>query len=150
MVRRMLIAAATLVLVGMPIRAQSDPADVEKIKAMETQWADAMVRGEWVTIEKMIAPGFLGTDGTGKRYTKAEYMSMMKTGGMSFSDMQPGPSNVIVSGNTAVHTGEATVTVKMPDGTTNRIHSVWTDTWVKGKNGKWLCIAGQWVDHPAT
>lgn len=150
MVRRMLIAAAALVLFAMPVRAQSDVVAVEKVKELEASWGAAMVRQDWATVERMLAPEFIGTDGAGKRYTKTEYMAMMKTGGMTFSEMQAGPEQVVLSGNTAIHTGEATMTVKMVDGTSSRMHTVWTDTWVKGKDGKWHCIAGQWVDHPAT
>ena len=151
MIRRMFLAAAALALAAMPVRAQTtDAAAGDKVKELETAWGAAMVRGEWATIEKMLAPEFIGTDGAGKRYTKMEYLTMMRTGGMTFSELQAGAENVVVSGNTAVHMGEGTMMVKMPDGTSSRMHTVWTDTWVKGKNGKWLCVAGQWVDHPAT
>ncbi len=118
MVRRLLMVAAARALSRCPVRAQSDLADVEKVKEMEAQWGAAMVKGDWAAIEKMIAPQYLGTDGAGKRYTKTEYMAMMKTGGMTFSELQTGAENVVLSGNTAVHMGEGTMLVKMPDGTT--------------------------------
>jgi hypothetical protein len=91
----MFLAAAALALAAMPVRAQTtDAAAGDKVKELETAWGAAMVRGDWATIEKMLAPEFIGTDGAGKRYTKTEYMTMMKTGGMSFSEAQTGPENV--------------------------------------------------------
>jgi ketosteroid isomerase-like protein len=149
MVRRMLLATVALALFALPVRAQSDDrVAVEKIKENEAQWGAAMVRQDWATIERMVAPEFVATDGAGKRTDRAAYMAMLQTGGMSFSNLQLGPEQVIVNGNTAIHAGEATMTVKMPDGTTGKYHVVWTDTWVKDKDGKWLCIASQAVEHP--
>lgn len=150
MVRRMLIAAVAVTLFAMPVRAQSDRVAVEKIKENEAQWGAAMVRQDWARIEQMMAPEFTATDGAGKRTDRAAYLDMLKTGGMSFSGLQMGPEQVIVNGSTAIHAGEATMTVKMPDGTSGKYHVVWTDTWVKDKDGNWLCLASQAVEHPVS
>jgi ketosteroid isomerase-like protein len=149
MVRRMLIVAAALGLFALPVRAQSDRVAVEKIKENETQWGAAMVRQDWAMIERMMAPEFVATDGAGKRTDKAATLAMLKSG-LSFSNMQMGPEQVILNGNTAIHAGEATMTVKMPDGSGGNYHIVWTDTWVKDKDGNWLCLASQAVEHPVS
>jgi hypothetical protein len=53
----MFLAAATLALVAMPVRAQTTDATAgDKVKELETAWGAAMVRGDWAAIEKMLAP----------------------------------------------------------------------------------------------
>jgi ketosteroid isomerase-like protein len=144
----MLLAAAALVLVALPVSAQSDDATTTALKGNLAKWSAALVSQDAPAIDRMMAPNFLGTDGEGKRFDKAAYLNEVKAGPMKFSDWQPGPEQVTQNGATAVHMGEGSMTVTAADGTTSKVHFVWTTTWVKGKGGKWVCLAAQWVGHP--
>jgi ketosteroid isomerase-like protein len=147
MVRRMFLVAAALVLFALPASAQSDPAG-DAIKQNMAKWVTAFLSKDAATIDRMLAPGYIGTDGTGKRYDKATYLGMIKEG-PTYSDWQPGPEQVIQNGDAIVHMGEGSMTATMADGTPGKAHVVWTVTWVK-KGGKWVCLAAQWVEHPLT
>ena len=148
MVRRMLLAAAALALVALPLSAQSDDATTTALKGNLAKWSAALVSRDAPTIDRMLAQQFLGTDGEGKRYDRVAYLNEVKAGAMTFSDWQPGPEQVTQNGNTAIHMGEGSMMVTGADGTGSRTHFVWTTTWVKGKGGKWVCLAAQWVGHP--
>ena len=147
MVRRMFLVAAALVLFALPASAQSDPA-ADAIKQNMAKWSTAVMNKDAATIDKMLAPGYIATDGTGKRYDKAAYLGMIKAPAMTYSDWQPGPEQVIQNGDAIVHMGEGSMATTMADGTAGKAHVVWTVTWVKGKGGKWVCLAAQWVEHP--
>jgi ketosteroid isomerase-like protein len=148
MVRRMFLAAAVLTLFALPMSAQSDPT-ADAIKQNMAKWSTALMSKDAATIDRMLAPGYIATDGSGKRYDKAAYLGMIKEGA-TYSEWQAGPEQVIRNGDAVVHMGEGSMAVTAPDGTASKAHVVWTVTWVKGKGGKWVCLAAQWVEHPVS
>ncbi len=149
MLRKTLFALGLVALTTLPLRAQAPAAaDVAKtINDLEVQWVVSMAAGNWTAVESFLTPDFVGTDGDGKRADRAAYIAGMRDGGLTFSNVSSGPYTVLVNGNTAVHLGEGTRTVTTKNGKATRIHTVWTDTWVRMPNGQWLCIAGQYVEH---
>jgi ketosteroid isomerase-like protein len=53
------------------------------------------------------------------------------------------PVKVTVYGNTAIATGAWAGKGVDGDGSKIDRHERWTDTWLKGADGKWQCVASQ-------
>ena len=148
MIRHLLRTLGLTALVAVPLHAQQDSATVAKsINDLELQWGASISAGNWDAVGTFLAPGYVTTAGDGKRVDRAGYLANFRDSGVKYSPMSAGPYTVIVSGNTAVHLGEATFSTTSKKGKVTRIHEVWTDTWVRQANGQWLCVATQLIDH---
>jgi len=146
MIRKLFLAVGLAALVTVPLRAQDSAAVAKSINDLEAQWGVSLAAANWAAVESFLAPGYMATDGTGKRIDRATYIAGLRDGGVKFSDVKNGPYTVIVNGNTAVHLGEGTLTTTTKKGRVSHVRTVWTDTWVRTPNGQWLCIAGQFVE----
>jgi ketosteroid isomerase-like protein len=116
--------------------------DVEKtIEGMEHKWADAQTAGDASVVSTMLAESFINTDVDGQVSGKAKLLTNLKGGKWE----QNGISDVKVSvyGNTAIATGAWSGKGVDGDGSKVDRHERWTDTWVKGNDGKWQCVASQ-------
>ena len=114
--------------------------DVEKtIEGMEHKWANAQKAGDASVVSTMLAESFINTDVDGQVSGKAKLLTNLKGGKWE----QNGISDVKVSvyGNTAIATGAWSGKGVDGDGTKVDRHERWTDTWVKGNDGKWQCVA---------
>jgi len=147
MIRKLLVAMGLAALVTVPVHAQAAPDVAKTINDLETQWGAAMSAGSWDAVPKFLTPDYVVTDQAGKRLDRSAYIAAMKSSGETMSPWTAGPYKVLVSGGTAVHLGEATFTRTTKSGTVTKIHEVWTDTWIRQADGKWLCMATQYVDH---
>jgi ketosteroid isomerase-like protein len=147
MIRKTLLTIGLLALAARPLRAQDSATVAKAVNDLEGQWAASMGAKNWAAVQSFLTADYVATDGDGKRSNRDAYIAGLRDGGMTFSNVMNGAYQVLVSGGTAVHLGEGTYTATGKDGKVTRIHTVWTDTWVRQANGQWLCIAGQYVDH---
>jgi ketosteroid isomerase-like protein len=148
MFRKLLATLGLAALFALPLHAQATPDVAQTIKDLENQWGASMSAGNWDAVATFLTPDFISTGPDGKRLDRATYIANGKNSGNKV-DWKPVPSaTVLVSGGTAVHLGETTYSVTTKKGKVSRFHEVWTDTWVRQADGRWLCIASQYVDHP--
>jgi ketosteroid isomerase-like protein len=146
MIRKLLVALGLMALVTLPLHAQDSATVARAINDLEAQWGVSLAAANWTAVESFLAPGYIATDGAGKRIDRATYIAGLRDGGVKYSDVRNGPYTVIVNGNTAVHLGEGTLTMTSKKGKVTHVRTVWTDTWVRMPSGQWLCIAGQFVE----
>jgi ketosteroid isomerase-like protein len=147
MLRKLLVVLGLAVLAAVPLQAQDSATVAKSINDLELQWGASISAGNWDAVASFLAPGYTMTGGDGKRIDAAGYVGAMRDSGDKYSTMVAGPYTVLVSGNTAVHFGEANFSVTTKKGKVTRIHEVWTDTWIRQANGQWLCVATQMIDH---
>ena len=55
----------------------------------------------------------------------------------------------VTASQTAVHLGEANRMSTGSDGGSILVHVVWTDTWVRTSDGRWVLLAAQVAVAPA-
>ena len=159
MIRNILPALTLATLAALPLQAQApapapaqapaqDSATVANaVNDLERQWGASISAGNWDAVATFLAPGYTITGEDGKRMDAAAYLAAGRDSGTKYGPMESGPYTVLVSGNTAVHFGEATFTQTTKKGKVTRVHEVWTDTWVLQANGQWRCVATQYVEH---
>jgi ketosteroid isomerase-like protein len=133
-----LLIAITLLLVlsRISVGAQ-DPAGPTVVK-LEDAWAAAAAKHDAGAVGKLLAPDFSFVLPDGKLSTRTEVLARVTsdTGGPPpvNSDLKPR-----VYGNTVVITGLTTYATT--DTKPRRLR--WTDTWIKGTDGQWVCVAAQ-------
>jgi ketosteroid isomerase-like protein len=116
--------------------------DTEKaITDLEYKWAEAQKAGDAKAVAPMLSESFINTDTDAQTYGKERLLSNLKGGTWE----QNGISDVKVSvyGNAAIATGAWAGKGVDGDGSKIDRHERWTDTWVKGADGKWQCVASQ-------
>jgi ketosteroid isomerase-like protein len=131
----LVISTLLLVLSRISLGAQ-DPAGQAVVK-LENAWAAADAKHDAAAVGRLLASDFTFVLPDGTLSTRAQVLGRVTsdTGG-------PGPVNSDlkprVYGNTVVITGLTTYTTKAEQ---RRLR--WTDTWVKGPDGQWICVAAQ-------
>ena len=143
MIRTLLLALALVVLGAAPAAAQSDAAVSKGIHDREVQWRTAISIGSWSAVESFLAEDFVLTTGDGTRLDRSEYLKQLKEGTVTFAPVPEPEYKVLVQSTTAVHLGEAYLMTTGGDGASERLHIVWTDTWVRTRNGQWVVLASQ-------
>ncbi len=136
-----MLVAITLLLVlsGIGVGAQ-DPAGQAVVK-LENAWAEAAAKHDAAAVGKLLACDFTFVLPDGTRSTRAQVLERVTSepGGPApvNSDLKPR-----VYGNTVVVTGLTTYAPSSASGANQR-RLRWTDTWVKGTDGQWVCVAAQ-------
>lgn len=143
MTRAPLLALALILLGAAPAAAQSDAAVSKGIHDREIQWRTAISTGSWSAVESFLADDFVLTISDGTRLDRAQYLKELKEGTVTFAPVPEPDYRVLVHGATAVHMGEAYLMTTGGDGASERLHIVWTDTWVRTRNGQWVVLASQ-------
>jgi ketosteroid isomerase-like protein len=132
-----LLAALVLPVFGV---ARADAPSVEQnLMQMEKDWAQAGMKKDAATLDKVMADDWVGVDHEGKSYTKAEVMSDLKSGASVTTSVELGAMKVRVFGNTAVVTGSDTEKSSYKGKDTSGTYA-WTDVFVMRK-GHWQAAA---------
>lgn len=118
------------------------PSDVDTIKQLVHDWADAMIATP-IDIERLnqiLADDWI--DGyPGKALTKATFLDRIKSGKRKLKTCDFGPIDVKVLGNVAVVQGSATET-RMTDGQLNTYRIKFMDV-VVNRGGRWMFVRSQ-------
>ena len=146
---RTLRTALFLLAAALPLQAQSDAAVSKGIHDREVQWRTAISLGNWSAVETFLAPDFVMTTADGTRLERARYLKDLERGTTTFAPVPDPAHNVLVYGQTAVHLGEANRMSTGSDGGSILVHVVWTDTWVRTSDGRWVLLAAQVAVAPA-
>jgi ketosteroid isomerase-like protein len=139
--KRIVFAVGLVVLVfGVAILAQTQTESVEQeLITLENEWADAWVKSDVAFFDRIIADDYTWTSPWGDVWTKAQDLTLLKSGQDVIKSWLLADMKVRVYGDAAVVTGRNTVkeTYKGEDVSgQNR----WTHTWVK-RAGRWQCVA---------
>jgi ketosteroid isomerase-like protein len=146
---RSILAVAALIIVAI-FTCQAQKPDQDKverfIKESEAQWAEAGVKGDTETIERILADDFVGIAPDGSSYNKAKEIANTRKDQGQIVSNHVNEISVRFFGDTAVAQGSETWEQRAGDPKRGRY--VWTDTWVRRKN-KWQIVAAEDLLAPA-
>jgi len=132
-----LLAALVLPVFGV---ARADAPSVEQnLMQMEKDWAQAGVKKDAATEDRIVADDWVGIGSEGKSFTKAEAMADLKSGASVTESIELGAMKVRVFGNTAVVTGTDTEKSSYKGKDTSGTYA-WTDVFFMRK-GHWQAAA---------
>jgi|SRR5215471_4937424 ketosteroid isomerase-like protein len=117
------------------------------IKKLEDRRFQAMIDGDFDTLDKMLGDGLVYTHSTGLSDNHAEYIAKCKKGVFKYRKIERPTENIQVYTDTAVVTGHAKMEV-MVDGKPKLLNSRYTNVWVKGPKG-WQMVVWQSTPIPA-
>jgi ketosteroid isomerase-like protein len=111
----------------------------QSLMDMENQWAKASKAGNADALAPMLSDSFVALDSDGTMHTKAEVLDRTKKAKWVTNEIAD--MKVTVHGDTAIVTGSWTG--KGTDGGGKPVDAKerWADTWVKGSDSKWQCLA---------
>jgi uncharacterized protein (TIGR02246 family) len=86
---------------------------VEEVRALDREWAQAVLRADAATLERIFADDLTYVHGNAKTETKKEFIARIASRSLAYKKVQLGDANVRIYGDTAVDTGtfEASVDV---------------------------------------
>lgn len=139
--RSTLMAVALFAIVIFVSRAEdSEQGKAESyIKESESKWAEAGVKHDTATIERILADDFVGVAPDGSFYDKAKEIADTRENGEMVSN-HANEVKVRLFGDTAVAQGSESWEKRT--GEPRRGKYVWTDTWVR-RNGRWQIVAAE-------
>ena len=139
--------AALAVLFGtslVVVRAQQSTRDTEHyIKLSEQQWAEASMKRDTATVERILADDFVGLDPLGAFFRKAEELDSVSKNAGDYISAKGNDVEVRFYGDAAVARGSEPWEKRNGE----RGRYVWTDTWIR-RNGKWQVVAAVDVKVP--
>ena len=136
-----LLAASVVFVCG-----QQSTQEVETyIKLSEQQWAEASMKRDTATVERILADDFVGLDPHGSFFQKAEELASVSKNVGDYVFAKGNDVKVRVYGDAAVVQGSESW--KKRNGERGRY--VWTDTWIR-RNGTWQIVAAVDVKVPET
>jgi Domain of unknown function (DUF4440) len=113
----------------------------QALEKIETDVAAGLVKGDTSVFTTYFAENAVITDPGGMMMTRAEAITVFKSGDLKFETMTVGDVKVQLYGTTAIVTYTTTDKGTFKGETFTGKHR-WTDTFVKIK-GKWLIVAAQ-------
>jgi uncharacterized protein (TIGR02246 family) len=113
------------------------------IKDLSSQWSTAFLKNDASILERIWAPDFVYVEPSGHRFTKAEGIAALKTGGERHTVSEASSIDVRVygGGTVAVDIGDYKEAGKDKDGKSFERASRFTNVWVL-KDGAWRCVSG--------
>jgi ketosteroid isomerase-like protein len=126
------------------VRGQQSTQDVENyIKLSEQQWAEASMKRDTTTVERILADDFVGLDPVGSFFRKAEELASVSKNEGDYVSAKGNDVEVRIYGDAAVARGSESWQRRNGE----RGRYVWTDTWIR-RNGKWQIVAAVDVKAP--
>jgi len=113
------------------------------IKDLSSQWSTAYLKNDTSILERIWAPEFVYVEPSGHRFTKAEGIATLKTGGEQHTVSEASSIDVRVygGGTVAVDIGDYKEAGRDKDGKPFERKSRFTNVWVL-KDGAWQCVSG--------
>ena len=131
-----------LLALGVSLVAGTQGRDTAKeLISAEQVFNEALIRGEWKTVETLLADDLVFTDAGGTVSTKSSQISQIKSGDVKFESIEMSEVKVQDLGNVAVVTGKVVEKARYKDVDLSGVYR-FTDVWAK-RNGKWSLVAGQ-------
>ena len=118
-----------------------------EIKKLEDRRFQAMIDGDFGTLDKLLGDDLIYTHSTGQSDIRAEYIALCKKGVFKYLKIERPVENIQVYEDTVVVTGRARMEVTV-DGNPKVLNSRYTNVWIKGVKG-WQMVAWQSTAIPA-
>ena len=118
-----------------------------EIKKLEDRRFQAMIDGDFDTLDKLLADDLTYTHSSGQADTRAEYIALCKRGVFKYQKIERPIEDIQVYGETVVVTGHVKMAVLI-DGNSKQLNSRYTNVWIKGAKG-WQMVAWQSTPAPA-
>jgi ketosteroid isomerase-like protein len=129
-------------------RSKSGASADEVLKQTAIDWENAYKSFDAATFERILADDWVGIDDGGNRHTKAEAIANLRTRRYVLKDFAL-TSTVRFYGNTAILVTNCKETSSY-DGTDTSGRYVFTDIYLKQKDGTWKAVASQVTKKNAT
>jgi len=110
----------------------------QQLIALENKWTDAGKKGDADTVAPLLADKYVTTDADSSMHTKTDVLARIKSAKWETNEISD--VKVATYGNTAIVTG-TWIGKGSEAGKAIDAHERWTDTWIKGPNGTWQCVA---------
>ena len=118
-----------------------------EIRKLEDRRFQAMIDGDFDTLDQLLGDGLVYTHSTAQSDTRAEYFALCRKGVFKYLKVERPIENVQVYGDTAVVTGHLRMDAVV-EGKPRLLNSRYTDVWIKGAKG-WQMVAWQSTPIPA-
>ena len=115
----------------------------QTVMQMERDWAQALVKADVATMDRILADDWFGQGPPGGSSNKAGALAALKSGAPKYDSVTVGERKVRVFGDVAVVTGTQDEKSSYK-GKDSSGHYVWTDVFVK-RQGKWQAVVSQWA-----
>ena len=138
------ITALTIVFGCSTAHAQNSPTnnDEKALTKLIHEWADATVQGNTNDLEKIMTDNFHGS-AEGILFNKRMLIEALKSGQLKVADLTIEDVRISIRGNSASATGRSTLTNTTYMGKDFSGKWVWTDRFVKQRDGSWQAISAQ-------
>jgi ketosteroid isomerase-like protein len=113
--------------------------DEAAIRALESKWDAANLRGDAAALDNLFAESFIMTDSDGVVRHKAEVVGELKAGRIKYTAAKSDELRIILHGDAAVVSGRWTGTFAHNGKTTN-LRERFTNFYARLK-GQWRCVA---------
>ena len=133
---------AVSALLACAVQAQQPDKDAAALLGLEQDWANAVARHDDAFIERVEDDAYVYTDAAGNVAHKADDLAAARAGDVRIESFKLGDMKVQCHGDTAVVTGETTLTGSDRGGALNGTYR-WTDTFVRRPGGNWQVVASQ-------
>ena len=117
-----------------------------EIKKLEDRRFQAMIDGDFDTLDKLLGDGLIYTHSTAQADTRAEYIALCKKGVFKYLKIERPVENIQVYGDTVVVTGQ-TKMYAIVEGKSKVLNSRYTDVWIRGAKG-WQMVVWQSTPMP--
>jgi len=135
-----MLAGAAMALAQSP--AAKGPSVSQALKQLEHDWIGAESTGDVDKLDQIVADDWVLVGYDGKRETKREMLSEVKSGKNKLESLEFGPMDIKVLGNVAVV--QCSDTEKSSsDGKDTSGKWVWMDVFVR-RDGKWVAVRSQY------
>jgi ketosteroid isomerase-like protein len=139
--KRLVFGVCLVVLVfGAAILARPQTESVEQeLLKLEQDWSNADLKNDWAVLDRILAEDYILTDSNGNVWTKAECLSLGKSGEDVVTSLASDDFNVHVYGDAAVVRQRLAIKETFKGEDVSGQYRT-TDTWIK-LAGRWQCVA---------
>jgi ketosteroid isomerase-like protein len=118
-----------------------------EIRKLEDRRFQAMIDGDFDTLEKLLGDHLVYTHSTSQSDHRAEYIALCKKGVFKYLKIERPVENIqVYDDNTAVVTGHIKIDAVI-EGKPKLLNSRYTDVWIKGPKG-WQMVVWQSTPIP--
>lgn len=132
--------ALVLMVSGATAQAATAGADEQAVTAAEHQWLKSQQTNNAELLAPLLADKVVETNEEGKVFAGKDAV-LADAKSETWSSVEYTDLKVTVFGHTAIATGAFTGKGTTAAGKPLDVRVRFTDTWVQGANGKWLCVA---------